>query len=257
VSYFGSAASDKQVEAYGENIPQRLRVLLRGHAGELVTVAVIDSGWDRLVVEPRVTPGVTIESESEACVTISSDDADRIGHGTTVTQMILHVAPRCTILPIRIFLHRLEATVAQLVTAIRWAVDSGAYVINLSLACRSRDSLRELYSACEYARRAGCILVAAGDNDRHWSMPSVFDNVIGVGAGRFTSQYSFRAESDLLEFSAFAPAIRRSNGTVLYPTSFATANLTGILALLLSGRETQTLADARRLLYAAQGLDER
>ena len=81
--------------------------------------------------------------------------------------------------------------------AIRWAVDQGAAVINLSLggvrdpADQSRDSFSPLEaSAVEYAIRRGVIVVAAvgnGDNApempwRYASYPAALPHVLGVSA---------------------------------------------------------------------------
>ncbi len=81
--------------------------------------------------------------------------------------------------------------------AIRWAVDQGATVINLSLGGvrdpidRSRDSFSPLEaSAVEYAIRKGVIVVAAvgnGDNApeqpwRYASYPAALPHVLGVSA---------------------------------------------------------------------------
>lgn len=100
-----------------------------------VLVAVIDSGvypTHPHILADRLLPGVTIAADG------SIDDAagttlDRLGHGTAVTAAIQELAPEAMILPIRVFREALRASACALTTAMVWAAQQGAGVINCSL----------------------------------------------------------------------------------------------------------------------------
>jgi subtilisin family serine protease len=100
-----------------------------------VRIAVIDSGVfpahphiaaARLLPGVMVLPDGTIETGDDAAI-------DRLGHGTAVAAAIQEFAPDADIVPIRVFREALRASALALTTAIIWAADHGADVINCSL----------------------------------------------------------------------------------------------------------------------------
>jgi type VII secretion-associated serine protease mycosin len=152
--------------------------------GEGVKVAVIDSGvW---AAHPdfkgAVLPGVNINSKSDA-------RTDVIGHGTSVASVIaargrpggrgvLGVAPAAEILPI--------AAVGSPITiasAINWAVDHGAKVINMSFGNVGSEGQAV---AVNKAAEADIVLVAGSGNNEETSVgkefPAAYPEVIAVGA---------------------------------------------------------------------------
>jgi subtilisin family serine protease len=153
--------------------------------GRGVRVGVVDSGWDRRITDARVIRGVgLVDPEDELSLACSDDDHDRNGHGTLCTDLILQVAPDATIIPIRVFGMRLETSPALLIAAIQWAIDRQIRVVNLSLGTTRTDCIRELYAACEVARRRGVIVVAAaGAIQRHANYPAIFEPVLGATHG--------------------------------------------------------------------------
>jgi subtilisin family serine protease len=161
---------------------------------DAICVAVIDSGWDRAIDEPRVRAGIgLVNPADELRLQRNDDDQDRIGHGTCCADLVLRVAPTATILPIKVFGSRLETSPHMLIAAIRLAADAGARVINLSLGTQRRDARDDLYAACEYARRRGAILVAAGVyGTRKGGFPAAFDPVIGVGPASVDTPFAIR-----------------------------------------------------------------
>jgi subtilisin family serine protease len=218
-------------------------------------VAVVDSGWDRAIRDARVLPGIGIEAEGGAARE-TEDDQDRIGHGTGVAHHVLAVAPGCRVLPVRVFGGTLETSPRALVTAIGAAVRRGARVVNLSLGTESGDALRPLYAACERARLAGAIVVAAGGNFGETAYPAVFDPVIGVASGDFASPFDFRYRAGAaLEVEAWGMRVPVAGlggrATTAAGTSVAAGGVSGIVARLLELHPAATVDDVRALLARA------
>jgi subtilisin family serine protease len=213
---------------------------------------VVDSGWDRAQPDARVLPGIGIESD-ETGVRLTEDDRDRIGHGTGAAHQILAVAPDCRVVPARVFGNVLETSPRALVAALDWAVAHGARVVNLSLGTEREDAVRPLYAACERARRAGVIVVAAGGNFGETCYPAVFEPVIGVAMGLFGSPFEFRCRpGDALEIEAWGvrQPVPRLGGRVAVTTgtSVAAPNVAGIVALLLERHPGAPVEFVRELL---------
>ncbi|MEJ2678834.1 MAG: S8 family serine peptidase, partial [Gemmatimonadota bacterium] len=221
--------------------------------GRGVRVGVVDSGWDRSIFDPRVSKGVgLVDLENDLALCFSDDDNDRIGHGTACASLIMRSAPDAEIVPIRVFGRRLETSVPILVAGLNWAVERALQVVNLSLGTLRWQALRPLYAACERARHAGVIIVAARDTARMWSFPAVFDNVIGVEAGQVKRPYGLRYKMDAaIECVANGRHRVRWRGgglRVLQGNSLAAPIISGAVARLLEVQPLANLATIRTLL---------
>jgi thermitase len=144
--------------------------LERGHEiasnlGFGVKVAVIDTGVD--LEHPALKEALAPADEWRD---FYGDDAlpqeegelftDKgYGHGTNVAGIVRQVAPRATILPLRVLGPDGQGDAADLATAIVWAVDRGADVINLSLGAASH--VRAVDFALRYAARNGVIVISS------------------------------------------------------------------------------------------------
>jgi subtilisin family serine protease len=229
-----------------------------------VRVAVIDSGWDHGLADPRVVAGIgLVAPDDDFSLLRSTDDADRIGHGTMCTDLVLQAAPNAEILPVRVFGHRLETSPDILCAAVRYAIEGRARVVNLSLGTQRDDAVAPLYLACEEATRAGVIVIAAADNRNAWSYPAVFENVIGVAAADLPNpfHYLFRP-GHALECVAKGVGQRgRTLGgsiNVVSGTSVATPMITALTCRFLEREPHATLDRVRELLaqFAAVASDE-
>ncbi|HET7230469.1 MAG TPA: S8 family serine peptidase [Longimicrobium sp.] len=222
--------------------------------GKGLTVAVIDSGWDRACDDPRVLPGAgLVDPEDDLAMLRTGDDHDRVGHGTACVHQILRIAPDARVIPVRVFGNQLETSPGTLQAGILYAIERGVNVVNLSLGTTLEGTLHALYAACEKARRQGIIVVAAGHNSRDWSYPAIFENVIGVSAAKFESPYHYRYLPDEAhECQAWGveqPVVwLRGEEQVKHGTSFAAPNITGIVCLLLERHPGATLEEIRELL---------
>ncbi|RKN42741.1 type VII secretion-associated serine protease mycosin [Micromonospora endolithica] len=147
----------------------RAETAWRTSTGAGVIVAVIDSGVDgsHPDLAGQVLPGLDLVSPE------GTTDVDPVGHGTTVAGLIagrnddkrgvVGLAPDARILPVRVLDAANRYDDALIVAkGVRWAVDHGARVINLSLG-GSSDS-PALAAALDYAFARDVVVVACTGN---------------------------------------------------------------------------------------------
>lgn len=243
--------------------PEWVRNELGAATGNGIRVAVLDSGWDRSIGDPRVLPGVGfVDPRDDFALARNDDDQDVLGHGTACAGVILDVAPDARVIPVKVFGNKLETSPGTLEAALHWAVDAGVQVINVSLGTRLEGTLRNLYMACERARQAGIIVVAAGHNANDWSYPAIFENVIGVAAGRFESPWHFHYRADHAHecegWGVERPVLWIGGERVVrHGTSFAAPGITGVVCLILERHPGAKLEDVREMLsrFALPGGD--
>jgi subtilisin family serine protease len=209
---------------------------LRPATGLGVRIAVIDSGVH--AAHPHiggVTGGVSISETGE----LGDDFADRLGHGTAVTAAIREKAPGAEVWVARVFDRRLDTTVDALVAAIRWAVAGGAHLVNLSLGTSNQQHVDRLQAAVAAAAEAGVRVVAAGEQDGVRWLPGSLDDAVSVAL-----DWTLPRETCVVAHGPHAEPRVRASG---YPRpipgvdpernlkglSFAVANATGLLALVL------------------------
>ncbi|SCL39951.1 type VII secretion-associated serine protease mycosin [Micromonospora pallida] len=141
----------------------------RTSTGRGVTVAVIDSGVDATHPDlaGQVLPGLDLVDP------VGAAEPDPVGHGTTVAALIagrrddrrgaVGLAPDAKILPVRVLDEENRYDDALVVAkGVRWAVDNGARVINLSLG-GSGDSAA-LAAALDYAFARDVVVIACTGN---------------------------------------------------------------------------------------------
>ncbi|WP_269859491.1 S8 family serine peptidase [Streptomyces sp. RPT161] len=157
--------------------------------GQGVTVAVIDSGVDSSAADLRgkVLQGENL-SDSKA-----GEVSDRDGHGTEMAELIAGsaaaggiqgLAPGSKILPLR---YDSGATAASAIPrGIRYAVDHGARIINMSFGSPVDGEYQAMQSAINYADEKGALLFAStgntGDKANLAEAPASLPGVVGIGA---------------------------------------------------------------------------
>ncbi len=122
---------------------------------------------------------------------------DRNGHGTFVASTIAEatnngvgltgLAYGVRVMPVRVLNGEGNGDAATIARGVRFAVNHGARVINLSLEFPggiTAADIPELISALRYAHRRGVVVVAAAGNEAHAAAayPARAPNVIAVGA---------------------------------------------------------------------------
>jgi serine protease len=148
-------------------------------SGAGVTVAVIDSGVDATHEDltGQVLPGLDLVDPQD------DGDTDLVGHGTTVAAIIAGrgddsagvegIAPKAKILPVRVLDQENRYDDALIVArGVRWAVDHGARVINLSLG--GNGSSAALAAALDYAFAKDVVVVACTGNTSASTSPEVW-----------------------------------------------------------------------------------
>ncbi|WP_239153784.1 S8 family serine peptidase [Virgisporangium aliadipatigenens] len=140
----------------------------RHTTGSGVIVAVLDSGVDATHPDliGQVLPGIDLVKEGGDART------DPVGHGTTVAALIagerddagvVGIAPDAKILPVRVLDEQNRYEDAAVVAhGLRWAVDHGASVVNLSLGGLAESEV--LANAVAYAASRDVIVVACTGN---------------------------------------------------------------------------------------------
>ncbi|MGC1213690.1 MAG: type VII secretion-associated serine protease mycosin, partial [Micromonospora sp.] len=221
--------------------------------GRGVTVAVIDSGVSAThpLLKGRVLPGTDFNGLPRR-----QGQCDEAGHGTIVAGIIAGqegtgapytgIAPEARILPLRV-LATTERTTddalpGQIGQAVRWAVDHGADVVNLSLVTLDRPELKD---AVDYALGKGVIVVAAAGNRQENQQdqpayPAAYPGVIAVaGVDEKGGHVGSSVAGDYVDVAApglniLGPAPQGS-GYLAEPqggTSFAAAYVSGVAALV-------------------------
>ncbi|WP_336208145.1 S8 family serine peptidase [Nonomuraea sp. LPB2021202275-12-8] len=242
-----------------------LREAWRVSKGADVTVAVLDSGVD---------PG---HRDLVGSVTVGRDFTDganppgvppRRLHGTYMASLIaghghgpdgrsgvIGVAPEAGLLSVRVILEDEEPGFREFNTAerfenvvargIRYAVDQGADVINLSIS--KELATRQERAAVRYAISKGVVLVAAAGNEgarevaaggaAPYSYPAAFPGVVAVGAtdGRLRRASFSNWNSSVLVAAPGVDIMGAGPGDEYWVgrgTSQATALVSGVAALI-------------------------
>lgn len=162
------------------------------------------------------------------------------GHGTEVMGMIHLVAPRARLMPLKAFSANGSGTLSNILSAIYYAVQNHANVINMSFELSASSA--ELGTAINYANSNNVVCVASSGNDGQDEVvyPAGLQNVMGVASTNDLDQRSsFSNYGDQVVWVA-APG---ENVMTTYPfgtysvtsgTSFTSPMVAGTVALLIN-----------------------
>ncbi len=230
--------------------------------GEIV-IAVLDTGVSLTHpdLEGKVLPGYNALQDNNH---VEDDN----GHGTAVAgliaastnnqQGIAGMCWGCRILPVKVLNARGGGDDASVSRGVRWAVDNGAQIINMSLGgSRESQTLRE---AIEYAFQQGVLIVASSGNDRPngnpINYPAAYPEVIAVGAtGTSDAIAGFSNTGDYIMIAA--PGVNlwttTLDGAYGAPngTSFASSYVAGTAALVFTLRPDLRHEDVTCILQAS------
>ena len=193
-----------------------------------------------------------------------NDPIDESGHGTHVAGIIgaavdndvgiAGIAWNCKLMPIR------GAGVAGIrdnrsASAIVYAVDNGARVINMSWGGRERSFV--LRDVVDYAYTRGVLMVAASGNESEGGsiFPAGYRKVISVAAteqhkqkfyqSNFGASIDIGAPGNVILSTQINNRYRTLSGT-----SMATAHVSGVAALIISKRPSLTHDEVRQILLS-------
>jgi subtilisin family serine protease len=212
-----------------------------GSSGAGVRVAIVDSGIEAThPLVGLVESAVMVVQDSEGELSVAPDDeGDAYGHGTACAGIVRKLAPDCELHSVRVLGGELSGTGAVLLHGLRWAIEQGFEVINLSLSTTKSRFAPELRELADRAYFQGCMVVASAHNMPVLSFPWRFSSVLSVGshAGSDPLEYyvnphppvEFVAPGVDLELAWLDGSTIRATGN-----SFATPHMAGIAALVLS-----------------------
>lgn len=213
--------------------------------GRGVRIAVIDSGV--YASHPHVQ-GVAGGCAIDAAGTVSDDYLDRVGHGTAVTAAIREKAPDAAVYAVRIFDRTLSTNLTTLTAGLRWAIDAGMHIINLSLGTANSAHAAALSAVVQHAAANGSLIVAARDDEgTHWlpgSLPGVVPVQVDWTCDRETFRLGTTADGLVLRTSGFPrpiPGVPRERN--LSGISFAVANATALVARYLELHPAASVAE--------------
>jgi subtilisin family serine protease len=229
---------------------------LDGSTGAGVRVCILDSGVERghpLVGELAGAVAISVDADGE---TIAAEDVegDLCGHGTACAGVVRALAPDAEIFSVRVLGAGFKGSGRTLVAGLRWAVDQGFDVVNMSLSTTKRelgDILHELADSA-YFRRT--MLVASAHNMPVESYPWRFSSVVSVGSHEEDDPLVFYANPNPpVEFFARGVDVEVAwiGGGSIRATgnSFATPAITGIAALVLGKHPGLTPFQVKTVLY--------
>ncbi|MEJ3403733.1 S8 family serine peptidase [Rathayibacter sp. YIM 133350] len=248
--------------------------------GQGVTVAVIDTGVDGTVAELRgvVVGGTDVSglgaANGEKPVGEESDHGTMVGsllagRGTGTGNGVLGVAPEANILSASVAFGQEGAssisTDDQIATAVRWAVDAGAKVINMSLTRNTLDWPESWDDAFLYAFEHDVVVVAAAGNrgagTTQVGAPATIPGVVAVAGVDRNGEASFDASSQGITISVAAPSedlvgVVPGGGYVKWDgTSGAAPIVSGLIALVRSAYPKLDAADAIQRVVATADAD--
>ena len=214
---------------------------LEGATGKGVRVCILDSGVDAdhpKVGEVASAVSILLDEEGEARAELDTEP-DSCGHGTACAGVVRDLAPEAEIHSVRVLGNGLKGSGDILVAGLRYAVEQGFDVINMSLSTTKREFGDVLHDLADTAYFKRTLIVASAHNMPVESFPWRFSSVVSVGSHEEGDSLVFYANPNPpVEFYARGVDVDIAwvGGAKIKATgnSFATPAISGIAALVLS-----------------------
>jgi subtilisin family serine protease len=226
-----------------------------GATGAGVRVCILDSGveFDHPQVG-RVDGAVFVTVDGEETTVAEDTVGDECGHGTACAGIVRALAPECELWSVRVLGAGYTGSGDALLAGLRWAVEQGFDVVNMSLSTTKRKFAEVLHELADSAYFGRTTLVASAHNMPVESYPWRFSSVISVGSHEDSDPLVFYANPNPpVEFFARGIDVRVAwlGGSTIRCTgnSFATPHLSGICALLRSKHPELTPFQLKSILY--------
>lgn len=224
--------------------------------GRGVKVAVIDSGVDASHPDiGRVDGHVAISEGPDGLVYDRAPHGDVFGHGTACAGIIRALAPDCEIYSVRVLGPNLSGRGVVFAAGLRWAIENGMHVCNLSLSTPKRDFFGLLHELADQAYFGNVMLVASANNMPGASYPATYGSVFSVASHDIKDPYHFYYNPrPPVEFGAHGIDVRVAwlNGGRQSATgnSFATPHIAGIVTKILGKHPDLTIFQMKAVLRA-------
>lgn len=238
----------------------QLQKLAKATKLSTTTIAVIDTGVDHTLQDLK---NVVVTKKGRNYVDRQQDAMDDYGHGTHVAGIIAAQAnngysmtginQKTKILPVKVLDASGSGTNEGIALGIKYAVDQGAKIINLSLG---GSYSRTLEAALKYAYDKNVAVIAASGNDgaQAISYPGSSRYVISVGATNaldVVSDYSnYGYKLDVVAPGSNIPSLLpNGNVTYLSGTSMAAPHVAAIVGLMKSANSSLKVEQIRNILH--------
>lgn len=227
-----------------------------GATGKGVRVCVLDSGVDEahpLVGALESAVAVSVDQDEKAIV-VPDTEGDVAGHGTACAGIVRALAPECSIASVRVLGQGFTGSGPALLAGLRYAVEQGFDVINMSLSTTKKPFAAALHDLADSAYFQRSVLVASAHNMPVESYPWRFSSVISVGSHEEEDPFTFFYNpSPPVEFFGRGVRVRAAwiggKSVTASGNSFATPHLAGICALILSKHPDLTPFQVKSVLY--------
>ena len=220
---------------------------------------MIDSGIEHDhpdAVGPAL-PGVAMswDRDNEEVLMDEGPHEDLFGHGTACASIIRRAAPQSRIVSVRVLGERLSGKGVVFAAGLRWAIEHGARVVNLSLSTGKDEMFGLFHQVADEASHAGVVLVCAMNNIFSPTFPSQFSSVISVAACDGDDPFTLLANPNPpADFGAPGLELEVAwlNGGHIVTTgnSFAAPHVTGLVARVLSKHPHLTPYQVKAVLRA-------
>lgn len=225
-----------------------------GSEGAGVRVCLLDSGVERghpLVGEVQQAVAVTAEGE-----VVEDDLGDVAGHGTACAGIVRALAPAAELTSVRVLGAGNKGSGRALIAGLRWAVENGFDLVNLSLSTTKAEFVTALHELADAAYFRRTVLVASAHNMPVESYPWRFASVVSVGTHGNGDPWSYFFNPEPpVEFFARGLDVEVAwlgGGTLrVSGNSFATPHMTGYAALVLGKHPGMTPFELKSALYLA------
>jgi hypothetical protein len=165
----GSSLTPTENQAAWAKIRLAQAQKLAPNLGAGVTVAVVDTGLDlnHSVFQGHLAPSANwkdfVDGDAVPQDTPAASGSNAAyGHGTSVAGIVLQVAPKATILPIRVLGPDGSGDLSAVTSGVDWAVSHGAKIINLSLGSLSSSSAID--AVIKSATQNGVMVITSSGN---------------------------------------------------------------------------------------------
>jgi subtilisin len=227
-----------------------------GSTGADVSVCILDSGIERghpLVGSVERAVAVSV-GEGGATVVEEDAEGDLCGHGTACAGIVRSFAPDCALVSTRVLGAGYTGSGSVLLAGLRWAVEQGFRVVNMSLSTTKHEFAALLHELADSAYFRRTVIVASAHNMPVESFPWRFSSVISVGSHESPDPFEFFYNpSPPVEFFARGVDVEIAwlgGGTIRASgNSFATPHLAGLCALILGKHPELTPFQLKSVLH--------
>ncbi len=227
-----------------------------GSTGKGARVCILDSGVEASHPLVGGLDGAEAISfgENEGLIVTKDAEGDLSGHGTACAGIVRSLAPECSLSSVRVLGAGYTGTGGVLLAGLRYAVEQGFDVINMSLSTTKKPFAGVLHELADSAYFQRTVLVASAHNMPVESYPWRFSSVISVGSHEESDPLTFFYNpTPPVEFFGRGVNVevpwRGGRVVTVSGNSFATPHLSGICALVLAKHPELTPFQLKSVLY--------